>query len=178
MTIAEDKHHPRPTLCWDCANATKPDVCCWCADFKPVPGWDAEPTTKQDGFDAYESYLVKHCPLFVRDGERGGARKARWNSEPLADSDIAAKLDDEDIKIILSYAENGMRVNPCSKELFYDRRTISSKLTGIRLKTGIDPRDYYGLGKLIAYIRKEDVRDDPRGNCEDSAASGEPESGM
>lgn len=157
MTMINDKRNPRPTLCWDCANAINPKVCCWCAELKPVPGWDAEPTIKQECFEPFESFLVKNCPLFVRDGERGGTRKFKLVGVPLSKEDIKGLLEDEDIKIVLSYANNGMRVNPCAQELFYDRRTISTKLTAIRLKTGIDPRDYYGLGKLIAAITGEEA---------------------
>lgn len=64
------------TLCWDCANATNPAVCPWVRGFEPVPGWEAEKTLKEeDSWSPFESYLVKCCPLFERDGIRGGMKR-------------------------------------------------------------------------------------------------------
>lgn len=63
-----------PTLCWRCVNAV-PDGergCSWSREFKPVDGWDAEPTlvrAKYGAFDHHktgfiESFQVKACPEF------------------------------------------------------------------------------------------------------------------
>ena len=66
-----------PTLCWDCANATDQEACPWVKDFTPVPGWDAEHTVKEDAWYPYESFIVRACPLFVRDGLHGGTKKLK-----------------------------------------------------------------------------------------------------
>ena len=60
------------TLCWNCRNATNPDVCPWVRDFTPVKGWKAESNMVGRKPYIYESFLVKECPLFKRDGFRGG----------------------------------------------------------------------------------------------------------
>jgi hypothetical protein len=67
------------TLCWCCANATN-EGCEWSADFKPVEGWEAIPTTIhskeyielpngktkiQDRI--VESFKVIKCPKFIED---------------------------------------------------------------------------------------------------------------
>ena len=59
------------TLCWDCANATNPDVCPW-ANAQPVDGWKAEETVVGNHSLRYDSFQVKECPLFKRDGFNGG----------------------------------------------------------------------------------------------------------
>lgn len=59
----------KQTLCWDCKNSTKPDICPWVRDFTPVPGWTAEKTEIRN---LGESYLVKECPLFKRGAFKGG----------------------------------------------------------------------------------------------------------
>jgi len=59
------------SLCWDCRNCTKPEVCSWANDFTPVKGWTAIPTTV-GGYHPFDSYLVKECPLFSRAAFSGG----------------------------------------------------------------------------------------------------------
>ena len=49
---------PHDTLCIYCAKACC-NKCSWSESKTPVDGWDAEQTEK--------GYLVKSCPLFVRD---------------------------------------------------------------------------------------------------------------
>ena len=66
------------TLCWDCANAC--GDCSW-SDYnvrRPVRGWDAirRDLTKKDG-ENVESYIVLHCPEFIRDAENGGQRRVK-----------------------------------------------------------------------------------------------------
>lgn len=52
----------KETLCWYCKWAgRKDDKCPWACDFKPVPGWNATPTTISDVIDSYD---VHECPLF------------------------------------------------------------------------------------------------------------------
>ena len=64
------------TLCWSCQRAVRKEVegkrCPWSHDFKPVPGWDAEPTKKyaeaNKGEARYvDSYHVNACPLYLKD---------------------------------------------------------------------------------------------------------------
>lgn len=60
-----------PTLCWDCKNCTRPEVCSWAEDLTPVEGWVAEPTIVGKHYPM-ESYLVTSCPLFERGSYNGG----------------------------------------------------------------------------------------------------------
>lgn len=66
--------------------------------------------------------------------------------------DINDLLDPTDEAIIYAYADNRMRVIRTAKNAHYDKRTVHSRLTNIRLKTGIDPRDFWGLHRLISII--------------------------
>ena len=60
------------TICWDCANATT-DGCSWAKDLKPVKGWEAEPTVKQNfRGEPLKSFLVIRCPKFKQDAMNGG----------------------------------------------------------------------------------------------------------
>ena len=72
------------TLCWDCALATEAGKCPWVGDGEPVDGWWARPKQirmmvgKGDGTSATyltDTYTVIMCPLFKRDGWRGGIFK-------------------------------------------------------------------------------------------------------
>ena len=66
-----DTNHD-PSLCWDCANATRPWRCCWVRDNRPYPGWLAKKTLVSKKSVPYESYHVLICPGFVRDSYLGG----------------------------------------------------------------------------------------------------------
>lgn len=143
-----------PSLCWDCANALRPDICPWAMDFTPVEGWDAEETVCMDMSERpYNSYLVKKCPLFKRDAYRGGTRHLE-KKKPIPMNNGKYNLDEMDCDIILAYAESGMRTFRTAEITHYDRRTVSNRLTSIRLKAGIDPRDFNGLCQLVRIVKK------------------------
>lgn len=60
------------TLCWDCAKAAH-DGCSWAESLKPVEGWEAVPTVKQQfRGEPLHSFLVISCPEFERDAYNGG----------------------------------------------------------------------------------------------------------
>lgn len=67
------------TLCWDCKNATDINKCPWACNNTPVDGWWARPTTlkmfRGSTPNIERSYCVIMCPLFERDGWRGGIYK-------------------------------------------------------------------------------------------------------
>lgn len=59
-------------ICIDCIHAVPDNEghgCPWSREFKPVPGWDAEPTKLKTAVVAgkkyySDSYNIKSCPLF------------------------------------------------------------------------------------------------------------------
>lgn len=93
-----------PTLCWDCRNCTKPEVCPWVRNFTPVTGWEATPTVVGKHYPM-DSYLVTSCPLFERGSCNAGQEESQLNrKEPI-------HIDDEDAKnlaaaIIERYVED------------------------------------------------------------------------
>ena len=149
-----------PSLCWDCANATRPDVCPWVEDFTPVDGWDAEPTICHEHAEQpYESYRVRNCPLFERDAIRGGVKRCVLRGD--AEHKAASELAEIDREILVAYANCSMSVLRASRAAHYDRRTISNHLNFVRDVTGLDPRDFYCLTRLINainYAREEEKR--------------------
>jgi hypothetical protein len=60
-------------LCWDCASAC--GGCEWSDHLKPVPGWDATPTSRvlkvggkgKGGTRVASSFVIHYCPKFRRD---------------------------------------------------------------------------------------------------------------
>ena len=57
------------TLCWECAKAC--GRCAWSREFKPVPGWVAQPTIINNNALRYKgrytpSFHVIECPEFVK----------------------------------------------------------------------------------------------------------------
>lgn len=84
----------RDTLCWTCARAAEGTAseCPWAAEFRPVPGWTAEPTRIQmwssDNGEhntphITESYCVIQCPLYraERPRKRPGRGPTRKEGE-------------------------------------------------------------------------------------------------
>lgn len=63
---------PLTSLCWLCANAY--GQCSWSRDFRAVKGWEAEKTIINNNNgkkeNKIESYCVKSCPHFKKEGEK------------------------------------------------------------------------------------------------------------
>lgn len=64
-----DNTWKNPTLCWYCQNAVPGGGrgCSWSRSFKPVDGWDAEPTQRAVSGQDPDSYRVADCPEFIPD---------------------------------------------------------------------------------------------------------------
>lgn len=60
-----------------------------------------------------------------------------------------------EVEVLVAFAENGMKVQRTANALHYDKRTVSQRLTLINANTGINPRDFYGLTKLLDIINAE-----------------------
>lgn len=60
-----------PTLCWSCAKAV--GGCAWSKSFKPIPGWNAIPSSINYYSAADKkvmqdpTYLVMECPEYEHD---------------------------------------------------------------------------------------------------------------
>ena len=65
---------------------------------------------------------------------------------------IMNTLDHTDIAIIYAMADNRMRPTLAAQNAHYNKRTVYGRLNTIRLKTGIDPRDFWGLHRLISIV--------------------------
>lgn len=59
-----------------------------------------------------------------------------------------------DIDILLAYAKGCMRQTRAAKISHYDSRTVAYHLNAVHSKTGVDPREFSGLTKLVEEIRK------------------------
>lgn len=86
MTAREETMAKQGTLCWRCEWAAGKDhKCPWATKFKPVPGWDATPTTMVINEVNYKktihSFLVHKCPLFKKMESISLAEKAKAKKE-------------------------------------------------------------------------------------------------
>lgn len=52
-------------------------------------------------------------------------------------------------------ADNGMNISRVAEASYYSRRTIHDRLRSIKSKTGIDPKDFWGLHRLLTMIENE-----------------------
>lgn len=62
------------------------------------------------------------------------------------------ELTDSEILTILALARNGLNKGKVAKERYYSWNSIDSQAKKIKQKTGLDPCDYYDMGKLLGLI--------------------------
>jgi len=63
------------------------------------------------------------------------------------------------IKIIKSYARNDMHLSNTSNELHYHPNGIRYHMNKIKDETGLDPRKFYDLVKLLISVNGGDFND-------------------
>lgn len=56
-------------------------------------------------------------------------------------------------EIIIGLAENGLNMNATGRILYLHRNTVHYHVRQIYKQTGLDPRDYYDMGKLLPRAR-------------------------
>lgn len=64
-------------------------------------------------------------------------------------------LDERDYRIILSFAKNSMREPETSWDLDVHRNTITYRIRKIKALTGLDPREFYDLIKLVDMAKSQ-----------------------
>ena len=65
-----------------------------------------------------------------------------------------------DIECVMAYAKGNMRMTNASEILFMHRNSISYHLDKVKNKTGLDPRNFFDLAKLMECIKKGGGSDD------------------
>ena len=144
------------TLCWDCALATS-DKCPWADHGEPVEGWGARATKikhRHGTGDAVitDSFHVWRCPLFERDAENGGRRKAALGGEENNDKGMRCG------KPCTSSAVYRMAVTPCSGGVGNSNRPVAdSQNRGTRvLNPPPNDREILNLAYAILESAVED----------------------
>lgn len=64
-------------------------------------------------------------------------------------------MDKMDYRVILSLAKNDMRPTDAGYEMDLHRGTVMYRIDKIKRLTGLDPRKFYDLIKLVEMARKE-----------------------
>lgn len=67
-----------------------------------------------------------------------------------------------DVEIVESLARNGMRIQRVADDVHYGPKTIRYHLGRVHRLTGLNPRDFYDLWKIIQMLKEE--RDAQRNN--------------
>ena len=66
-------------------------------------------------------------------------------------------LTDQEVELLLCYADYDMRVSPVTTAMHYDRRTIYRKLENIFRETGYNPLEFWDLYTIMKELEKEGV---------------------
>ena len=70
--------------------------------------------------------------------------------------DALAGVTETDIACVLAYAECGMRAKVAAEKLHYHPSTIAYHLRQVTARTGLDPRKFYELVRIVGMIKGED----------------------
>lgn len=62
-------------------------------------------------------------------------------------------LDGADKDVILGLAECGMCAAQAAKKIYLTESTVQKRIVKIRTLTGLDPRDFYDLVKLVQAVK-------------------------
>ena len=68
-------------------------------------------------------------------------------------------LSQTDIDIIRSLAKNGLNRSSASRELHYANQTVAYHVDRIKEVTGMDPRDFYDMIKLLKMVGEGELDD-------------------
>lgn len=69
--------------------------------------------------------------------------------------DTKKGLSEAEKETLFLLADNGMNVARTAVAGFCDRKTVYERLRNIKKKTGVDPRDFYGLWNLLQMVKGE-----------------------
>lgn len=56
-------------------------------------------------------------------------------------------------EIILALADSGMNISAAARKLFFNHSTVHYHIGIIKSITGLDPMNFYDLGKLVAWVK-------------------------
>lgn len=70
-------------------------------------------------------------------------------------SDIGAAMTATDWKCVKAYADRGMDATKAARSIYYHRNTLNYHLKCAKKKTGLDPKNFYDLIKLIELYNRE-----------------------
>ena len=57
-------------------------------------------------------------------------------------------------EIVLALADTGMRATAAARKLYMNHATVLYHMKLIKAITGLDPRNFYDLGKLVQMVKK------------------------
>ena len=63
------------------------------------------------------------------------------------------KLDGRDYRIILAFADSGMNIAETAFVVYMNRGTVIYHMEKIKRITGLDPRNFYDLYKLVSMVK-------------------------
>lgn len=70
--------------------------------------------------------------------------------------DALAGVTETDIACVLAYAECGMRAKVAGEKLHYHPSTVAYHLRQVTARTGLDPRKFYELVRIVGMIKGDD----------------------
>lgn len=66
----------------------------------------------------------------------------------------------KDSEIILALADSNMSISEASKKVFLHRNTVVYRMEKIYMDTGLNPRNFHDLTKLVHLVKEEKEKDE------------------
>lgn len=65
----------------------------------------------------------------------------------------------QDVEVLKAWAQNSMARKPTARDLYIAPSTLDYRLGQIKKHTGLNPKNFFDLHRLLAEIRKEEARE-------------------
>lgn len=59
-----------------------------------------------------------------------------------------------DIEVILAFADSNMNASSAARKMYVHRNTVEYHLAKVRSETGLNPKEFRGLAKLLTMIEE------------------------
>ena len=73
----------------------------------------------------------------------------------MTENEILRLMSPRDKEILLSFADNGMRLSRASDLTYMSHNGFKYHLLSVKVKTGLNPYNFYDLYQLVQMIQKE-----------------------
>lgn len=103
----------------------------------------------ENGTIMVESFIGEDPEAFDRDAAVKACMLKIADRLMAAETEPVFPLTEEQAKVVVALADNGMKPAEAAKALGCHRNTVHSRIEKIKTATGLDPLSFFGMAKLL-----------------------------